>query len=70
LRSEGVAFRYGKTPAGLVPPGFCFFPCSIAQHAMRTYDKLIATIRLRRSVDTVRPGSGRRISTLHDTVRR
>jgi hypothetical protein len=37
---------------------------------MRTYDKLIATIHLRRSVDTVRPGSGRRISTLHDTVRR
>ncbi|MET3178508.1 UNVERIFIED_ORG: hypothetical protein ABIC43_001662 [Variovorax guangxiensis] len=37
---------------------------------MRTYDKLIATIRLRRSVDTVRPGSGRCIATQHDTVRR
>jgi len=37
---------------------------------MRTYDKLIATIRLRRSVDPVRPGSGRRIADLHDTVRR
>jgi hypothetical protein len=42
----------------------------ILHNAMRTYDKLIATIRLRRSVDTVRPGSGRRISRLHDTVRR
>jgi len=59
-----------KTPAGSVPPGFCFSVHPIVQHAMRTYDKLIATIRLRRSVDTVRPGSGRRISTLHDTVRR
>jgi hypothetical protein len=37
---------------------------------MRTYDKLIATISLRRSVEIVRPGSGRRIKTLHDTVRR
>jgi len=37
---------------------------------MRTYDKLIATIRLRLSVASVRPGSGRRISRLHDTVRR
>ena len=26
---------------------------------MRTYDKLIATIPARRSVDRVRPGSGR-----------
>jgi hypothetical protein len=35
---------------------------------MRTYDKLIATIPLRRSVDTVRPGSGRSInSRLHIT---
>jgi hypothetical protein len=32
---------------------------------MRTYDKLIATIPLRRSVDTVRPGSGRSNSRLH-----
>lgn len=37
---------------------------------MRTYDKLIATIRLRRSVDLVRPDSGHRIATQHDTVRR
>jgi hypothetical protein len=36
---------------------------------MRTYDKLIATIPARRSVDTVRPGSGRS-TPLHDTVRR
>ncbi len=28
---------------------------------MRTYDKLIATIPARRSVDHVRPGSGRRL---------
>lgn len=38
---------------------------------MRTYDKLIATISVRRSVDTVRPGSGRSSNNrLHDTVRR
>ena len=28
---------------------------------MRTYDKLIATISARRSVDRMRPGSGRRL---------
>ena len=37
---------------------------------MRTYDKLIATIRLGRSLASVRPGSGRLISRLHDTLRR
>ena len=36
---------------------------------MHTYDKLIATIPARRSVDTVRPGSGHS-TPLHDTVRR
>jgi len=59
-----------KDPGRFVPPGFCFFLRLHPYNAMRTYDKLIATIRLRRSVDTVRPGSGRRIANQHDTVRR
>jgi len=63
------AFRVLKTPAG-PSSGVLSFSASHFFIAMRTYDKLIATIRLRRSVASVRPGSGRRISRLHDTVRR
>jgi len=52
-----------ENPGRLDPSGVLFFCVPI--HTMRTYDKLIATIPLRRSADIVRPGSGRSISRLH-----